>query len=389
VIPRNKKPENRPADPNFSSGPCAKRPGWNYKTLQTALVGRSHRSSIGKGKLKEVIEYSRKVLEIPEGFVVAIVPASGTGAMEIAMWSLLGARAVDVLIWESFGQRWALDIKQQLKLNSIRKIEAEYGKLPDLSIVDFNSDVVFTWNGTASGVRVPNGNWIETNRRGLTIVDATSAVFAMELPWEKIDVATWSWQKALGGEAAHGMIALGPRAIDRLETYVPDWPIPRLFSLTRNGKLNKNIFEGMTINTPSMLAVEDALDGLKWASEIGGLSSLIERTNRNAEVVSRWVSSTPWIDYLCADSDSRSTTSVVLNIVDQKYLNLDETTQRMVINNMLELLSAEKAGFDLGSHADAPPGFRIWCGCTIECKNLEALFPWLDWVFFEVMKPNE
>ena len=386
MISQNKKPEVRPADPNFSSGPCTKRPGWNYNNLCTALLGRSHRSDIGKEKLKEVIEYSKKVLEIPKGFVVGIVPASGTGAMEMAMWSFLGARAIDVLVWESFGLRWASDIKQQLKLRKVRKIEAEYGKLPDLSNVDFNSDVVFTWNGTASGVRVPNGDWIEANRKGLTIVDATSAVFAMDLPWEKIDVATWSWQKALGGEAAHGMIALGPRAIDRLESYVPVWPIPRVFCLTRDGKLNKSIFEGETINTPSMLAVEDALDGLKWAMQIGGLSSLIARTNRNAEAVSRWVSSAPWIGYLCADSDSRSTTSVTLNIVDQKYFNLGEIAQRMVVRSLLELLSTENAGFDFGSHAHAPPGLRIWCGSTIEQRNLEAFFPWLDWGFFEVMK---
>ena len=346
-------------------------------------MGRSHRSSIGKGKLKEVIEYSRKVLEIPEGFVVAIVPASGTGAMEIAMWSLLGARAVDVLIWESFGQRWALDIKQQLKLNSIRKIEAEYGKLPDLSIVDFNSDVVFTWNGTASGVRVPNGNWIETNRRGLTIVDATSAVFAMELPWEKIDVATWSWQKALGGEAAHGMIALSPRAIERLENYTPDWPIPKIFRLSNKQKLITGIFEGSTINTPSMICVEDAIDSLNWVEEIGGLNVLIKNSTNSFNLINEWIIKNSWVDFLADSLETKylSNTSITFKIVADWYVNKDESDQRLIIKNICNLLSDNNIAYDINGYNKAPPSFRIWAGGTVLTKDVENLLPWIDWAY--------
>ena len=305
------------------------------------------------------------------------------------MWSLLGARGVEVLAWESFGYRWALDIQNQLKLRNSRVIRAEYGELPNLSNVDFTSDVIFTWNGTTSGVRVPDGEWISADRTGLTIVDATSALFSMYLPWDKIDVATWSWQKALGGEAAHGMIALSPRALERLKIYVPPWPLPRLFCLINDGKINEKIFEGETINTPSMLAVEDVLDALNWAKRVGGLQSLVSRTNQNAQALKKWVNRTPWIKYLCADNQARSPTSVVLVIIDPRYLRLNETVQRSLIKRLSEILASENVAFDIMSHRHAPPGLRIWCGSTIDVENLKILFPWLDWAFSEIMKPYQ
>ena len=378
------KPELRPNCIHFSSGPCAKRPGWSVDALSAALVGRSHRSKPGKAKLKQVIEQSRSILGIPDFYKIGIVPASDTGAVEMALWSLLGQRGVDMLAWESFGEGWVSDVVKQLKLPQIRKLTAPYGKLPDLTQVDGAHDVVFTWNGTTSGVRVPNGDWIDEAREGLTICDATSAAFAMELPWAKLDVVTWSWQKVLGGEAAHGMIALSPRAVERLESYVPAWPLPKIFRMTSGGKLITGIFEGETINTPSMLAVEDALDGLAWAERVGGLEGLIARSERNFAAIDAWVRHTPWIDFLAEDPATRSTTSVCLVFTDPWFKALSADEQANVAKQVASKLEAEKAGLDLGSYRDAPPGLRIWAGATVETADLEALFPWIDWAYSAV-----
>ena len=378
------KPELRPNCIHFSSGPCAKRPGWTVDALNAALVGRSHRSKPGKAKLKQVIEQSRRVLGIPDSYKIGIVPASDTGAVEMALWSLLGARGVDMLAWESFGEGWVSDVAKQLKLPQIRKLTAPYGKLPDLAQVDGAHDVVFTWNGTTSGVRVPNGDWIDAAREGLTICDATSAAFAMDLPWPKLDVVTWSWQKVLGGEAAHGMIALSPRAVERLESYVPAWPLPKIFRMTSGGKLINGLFEGETINTPSMLAVEDALDGLAWAERVGGLEALIARSERNFAAIDAWVERTPWIDFLAEDPATRSTTSVCLAFTDPWFKALSADEQANVAKQVAAKLEAEKAGLDLGSYRDAPPGLRIWAGATVETSDLDALFPWLDWAYSAV-----
>lgn len=375
------KPDVRPANPNFSSGPCSKRPGWTLAALEGAFLGRSHRHATGKLRLKEVIQRTRDVLRVPDDYFIGIVPASDTGAIEMAMWSLLGARGVEVLSWESFGGQWATDIAKQLKLDDVKLTDAPYGKLPDLSAVDFSRDVIFTWNGTTGGVRVPNGDWIPVDREGLTIVDATSAVFAMDIPWDKVDVATWSWQKVMGGEAAHGMLLLSPRAVERLESYTPPWPLPKIFRLTKGGKLNTDVFEGLTINTPSMLCVEDAADGLKWAESIGGMSGLLGRVAANNVALSRWVDGTNWIDYICDDPDARSTTSVVLVVADDWFQGLDEDTQRNFIKKFTKLLDDEGVAFDVGSHRDAPPGLRIWCGATVEADDLMELGPWLDWAF--------
>ena len=378
------KPSLKPRIPNFSSGPCAKRPGWSPAALADACVGRSHRSKSGKAKLAEVISLSRSILGIPAEYRVAIVPASDTGAVEMALWSLLGARGVDVLAWESFGEGWATDVVKQLKLADVRLLKADYGALPDLAQVDPARDVVFTWNGTTSGGRVPDGEWIAEDRQGLTICDATSAVFAMALPWSKLDVVTWSWQKVLGGEGAHGMLVLSPRAVARLESYKPSWPLPKLFRLTSGGKLGEGIFAGETINTPSMLAVEDAIDSLKWAQGAGGLAGLIGRVTRNAAAIEAWVARTPWIDYLAIRPETRSPTSVCLVIADPWFRGLDAKRQAEVAKRLVALVEGEGAGFDLGAYRDAPPGLRIWAGATVETSDLEALFPWLDWAYGEI-----
>ncbi len=375
------KPVIRPDNPRFSSGPCTKRPGWTTDHLERAYLGRSHRSKTGKALLKRAIDQTKSLLKIPPDYRVAIVPASDTGAVEMALWSLLGARGVDVLVWESFGAGWASDIKGQLKLDNVRILEADYGKLPDLSAVDFNNDVVFTWNGTTSGVRVANGDWIAETRQGLTICDATSAVFAQGLDWPKLDVATFSWQKVLGGEGAHGMLILSPRAVERLETYVPPWPLPKVFRLTKAGRLIEAIFTGATINTPSMLCVEDYLDTLEWAQGMGGLEALVVRANDNAGIIGDWVERTRWIEFLCDQPELRSNTSICLKITDHRVASLPLEQQRDFTRQMTQLLDDEGAAFDIGGYRDAPPGLRIWTGSTIEADNLKALTPWLDWAF--------
>ena len=378
------KPNSRPANPSFSSGPCAKRPGWSLSALSAGLFGRSHRSKPGKAKLKEVVDRSRRLLGIPQDYRVGIVPASDTGAVEMAMWSLLGARGVDLLAWEVFGEGWATDVEKQLKIADLRIMRAAYGSIPDLAQVDTDRDVVFPWNGTTSGARIPNGDWIKADRKGLTICDATSAVFAMDLPWPKLDVVTWSWQKVLGGEAAHGMLALSPRAVERLETYKPAWPLPKIFRLTTKGKFTENIFQEETINTPSMLAVEDAIDGLRWAESVGGLSALKARSEANLAALGRWVAQSKWIAFLVEDPKIRSCTSVCLKVVDEWFLRLAPDAQRAQVKRIEALLDAEGVAYDIAGHRDAPPGLRIWCGATIETRDVEALLPWVDWAFTEV-----
>jgi phosphoserine aminotransferase len=380
------KPPARPRNPCFSSGPCAKRPGWSLAALEGALLGRSHRAKSGRAKLDEVVKRSRAVLGIPADYRLGIVPASDTGAMEMALWSLLGARGVDVLAWESFGEGWATDVAKQLKLADLRLVRADYGVLPDLAKVDTDRDVVFTWNGTTSGVCVPNGDWIKPDRQGLTICDATSGAFAMELPWPKLDVVTWSWQKALGGEAAHGMLVLSPRAIARLESYTPAWPLPKIFRMTTKGKFNEKIFEGETINTPSLLAVEDAIDGLKWAEAVGGRAALVARAQANLGAIAAWVERTPWIDFLAQDPAARSWTSVCLKLVDDWFQRLPTDAQRAAVKRLEALLDAEGVAYDIAGHRDAPPGLRIWCGSTIERSDVDALLPWLDWAYDEVRR---
>ncbi|MCH2547256.1 MAG: phosphoserine transaminase [Alphaproteobacteria bacterium] len=379
------KPYLKPQNPNFSSGPCAKRPGWALQALEGAALGRSHRAKIGKAKLKETIDLSRKILGIPDDYLVGIVPGSDTGAMEMAMWTMLGVRGVDIFAWESFGSGWATDAKKQLKLDDLRIFEEkEYGKLPDLSQADWKRDVIFTWNGTTSGVKVPNGNWIADDREGLSICDATSAVFAMDIPWKKLDVVTWSWQKVMGGEGAHGMLVLSPRAVERLESYTPAWPLPKVFRLTKNGKVMRDIFEGATINTPSMLCVEDALDGLKWAQCMNGLEALKTRSNNNLNAMEAWVAKTDWVDFLAEDKSTRSNTSICLKIVDPWYQGLSEDEQSKGAKQIVALLDAEGVAYDIGAYRDAPAGLRIWGGATIETADLEALFPWLEWAYGEV-----
>ena len=380
------KPLARPANPCFSSGPCAKRPGWSLEALQNACLGRSHRSKAGKAKLKEVIDRSRAVLGVPADYRLGIVPGSDTGAVELALWSLLGARGVDLLAWESFGEGWITDAVKQLKLKDVRAIRAVYGERPDLAQVDPARDAVFTWNGTTSGVRVPDGDWIKRDREGLTICDATSAAFAMDLPWDKLDVVTWSWQKVLGGEAAHGMLALSPRAAARAAGYLPPWPLPKLFRLNAKGKFNEAIFAGETINTPSMLCVEDAIDGLKWAERVGGLEGLIARSEENLAAIAAWVERTPWIDFLASDPRTRSCTSVCLAITDDWFRRLGEDAQRAAVKRLETLLEAEGVAHDIAGHRDAPPGLRIWAGATVERGDLEALLPWLDWGYGEIRR---
>ncbi len=378
------KPSLRPQSPNFSSGPCAKRPGWSLAALHDACLGRSHRSAAGKAKLREVLDRSRALLGIPDDYRIAVVPASDTGAVELALWSLLGARGVDLLAWESFGEGWVTDTVKQLKLSAARIHRAEYGELPDLAAIDGSRDVVFTWNGTTSGVRVPDGNWIKADRQGLTICDATSAAFAMDLPWDRLDVVTYSWQKVLGGEAAHGMLVLSPRAVARLESYTPAWPLPKLFRLTSKGKLNEAIFKGETINTPSMLCVEDAIDGLRWAAAIGGLPALIRRAEDNTAVIAAWVERTPWIRFLAAASRIRSCTSVCLAFTDPAFAALPREAQAEFVKKFAALLEAEGVAYDIAGHRDAPPGLRIWAGATVERRDIEALLPWLDWAYGEL-----
>src|SRR5690349_23202344 len=378
------KPGVRPATPHFSSGPCAKRPGWSLQNLTDAALGRSHRAKVGKAKLKRAIDLTREVLDVPADYRIGIVPASDTGAVEMVLWSMLGARPVDMLAWESFGEGWVTDVVKQLKLADARVINAPYGELPDLSQVDTKSrDVVFTWNGTTSGVRVPNADWIAADREGLTICDATSAAFAQKLDFSKLDVVTFSWQKVLGGEAAHGMLILSPRAVERLETYKPAWPLPKIFRMTKGGKLNEGIFVGETINTPSMLCVEDYLDALNWAKSVGGLKALIARADANTKVLADWKAKTPWIDFLAKDPAIRSNTSVCMKVVDPAITSLSADAQADFCKKLVALVEKENAGFDFAYYRDAPAGLRIWCGATVEARDVELLTQWIDWAFAE------
>jgi phosphoserine aminotransferase len=380
--PAAPKPEVRPANPRFSSGPCAKRPGWTPAALEGALLGRSHRAAAPKARLAEVIDRSKAILGMPADWRLAIVPASDTGAVEMALWSLLDpARGVDVLAWESFSKDWAGDVTNQLKLRDVRVHKAPYGLLPDLSAVDPARDVVFVWNGTTSGVRVPDAEWIAPSREGLAICDATSAAFAMRLPWDRLDVVTWSWQKVLGGEAAHGMLALSPRAVARLEAYTPPWPLPKVFRMTKGGKMNEGLFRGETINTPSMLCVEDALDGLRWAESIGGLDALVARSEANLAAIARWVGRTAWVDFLAEDPRTRSCTSICLKIVAPWFAALDGDKQAAAAKRLASILEKKGVALDAGAYRDAPPGLRIWGGATVETADIEALLPWLDWAF--------
>jgi len=379
---RGAKPLTRPNRPFFSSGPCAKPPGWGPEHLAYASLGRSHRSKLGKARLLHAIELTRKVLGVPDTHRIGIVPGSDTGAVEMAMWSMLGCRPVTMLAWESFGEGWVTDAVKQLKLDA-RVLRADYGQLPDLASVDPASDVVFTWNGTTSGARVPDGDWISDAREGLTFADATSACFAQDLPFDKLDVVTFSWQKVLGGEGGHGVLILGPRAVERLESYVPDRPLPKIFRMTKSGKLNEGIFKGETINTPSMLAVEDYIFALEWAQGLGGLNALIARSDANAAALDRWVQATDWVEHLVPDPTIRSNTSVCLKFADSAVPGLDSDGQTALVKKMASLLEAEGAAYDIAGYRDAPPGIRIWCGATIETDDIEALGPWLDWAFHE------
>lgn len=378
------KPEIKPNRPFFSSGPCAKRPGWTLDALNDALVGRSHRAANAKARIQAVIEQSKAILGIPEGYLCGIVPASDTGAVEMAMWTLLGERGVELCAWESFGSGWVTDALKQLKLEPATLHEADYGQLPDFTKINFSNDVVFTYNGTTSGVRVPHLDWIPDDREGLTICDATSAVFAMDLDYSKLDVVTWSWQKVMGGEGAHGMIVLSPRAVARLESYTPAWPLPKIFRLTKGGKLIKGIFEGATINTISMLCIEDALDGLNWATSIGGLPALLERSANNLQAIADWVEKTDWIDFLADDPATRSNTSICLKITADWYEALPAEAQAAKAKQWVKLLEAEGVGYDFGSYRDAPAGIRIWGGATVETADIEALLPWLEWGFEQI-----
>ncbi len=379
-------PETKPNNPCFSSGPTAKRPGWDLCNLPIDALGRSHRASVPKSRIKAVIDQSKALLGMPDDYLLGIVPGSDTGAFEMAMWTMLGARGVDVLSWESFGAGWKTDIQKQLALTDVRVFDAPYGSLPDLTAVSSHDrDIVFTWNGTTSGACVPNGDWIADNRHGLTFCDATSATFAMALPWTKLDVVTWSWQKVMGGEAAHGMIALSPRAVARLESYDPVWPIPKLFRLTKGGALTRDLFEGATINTPSMLAVEDQLDALAWATQIGGLPALITRSQANLTVVRNWVNQSSWAAFLTPDINQQSSTSICLKIIDPIFAGLPDSAQRVFIKSMTTLLEQQNVAFDIAAYRDAPPGLRVWGGATVESSDLEKLTPWLDWAFAETL----
>jgi phosphoserine aminotransferase len=384
VRPAPPRPAATPANPRFSSGPCAKRPGWTLAALEPALLGRSHRAANPKARLAEVIDRSKAVLGMPEGWRLGIVPASDTGAVEMALWSLLGPRGVDILAWESFSKDWATDVVKQLKLADARVLDAPYGKLPDVAKVDPARDVVFVWNGTTSGVRLTNADFISDAREGLAICDATSAAFAMELPWDKLDVVTWSWQKVLGGEAAHGMLALSPRAVARLESHKPAWPMPKIFRMTKDGKLNEGIFKGETINTPSMLCVEDALDGLRWAESVGGLKGLVARSEANLAAIACWVATKPGFDFLAEDAATRSCTSICLTINAPWFTVLAPDAQAAAAKKVASLLEKEGVALDAGAYRDAPPGLRIWGGATVETADIEALIPWLDWALATV-----
>jgi phosphoserine aminotransferase len=378
------KPAMRPARPQFSSGPTVKHPGWRLENLQAAPLGRSHRSKVGKGRLKEAIDRTREVLEVPDDFLIGIVPASDTGAVEMAMWSMLGPLPVQVAAWESFSNDWVVDVIDELKLPNAEVLTAPFGQLPDLSKVRPDADLVFAWNGTTSGVRVPNADFISAHRKGIVICDATSAAFAQPLDWAKLDVVTFSWQKVLGGEAAHGMLILSPRAVERLESYTPPWALPKLFRMTKNGKLSRDIFDGSTINTPSMLCTEDYLDALKWASSIGGLAAMYRRADENTAVLTRWAEKTPWIDFLAEDPKTRSNTGVCLKIVDSRVTGLPPASQAEFAKKLADLLEKEGVALDAAAYRDAPPGLRIWCGGAVEVADLEALTPWLDWAFATV-----
>ena len=379
------KPHVRPARPFFSSGPCAKPPGWAPEHLALGSLGRSHRSKLGKARLVHALELTRRVLRVPDSHRIGIVPGSDTGAVEMALWSMLGARPVTLLAWESFGEGWVTDVVKQLKLDA-NVVKAPYGELPDLAAVDPAHDVVFTWNGTTSGVRVPDGDWISAEREGLTFADATSAAFAQRIDWDKVDVGTFSWQKALGGEGGHGVLILGPRAVERLESYTPAWPLPKIFRMTKGGKLIEGIFKGETINTPSMLCVEDYIFALEWAVGLGGLSALIARADANAAAVDAWVQRTPWIEHLAADPATRSNTSVCLKFAEGALPGADADAEAALVKKIAALLEGEGAAYDIAGYRDAPPGLRLWCGATIETDDLEALFPWLDWAFEEARK---
>ena len=376
------KPDLKPNNPCFSSGPTAKRPGWSLAQLQTDSLGRSHRAKGPKSRLAAVIEHSKQILQVPDDYVVGIVPASDTGAFEMAMWTLLGARGVDVLHWESFGSGWKTDIEKHLKLDDVRYFGADYGQLPDLSLIDSKErDVVFTWNGTTSGVRVPDGQWIADDRNGLTFCDATSAAFAMELPWEKLDVVTWSWQKVMGGEGAHGMLVLSPKALNRLESFTPDRPLPKIFRLTKAGKVTLDLFEGSTINTPSLLAVEDHIDALLWAERLGGLEGLIQRSQKNLSVIAKWVENADWVTFLAESEPTRSNTAICLKIIDPRFVALSKDEQGAFVKRLTGSLESEDAAYDIASYRDAPPGLRIWGGATVESTDLETLPHGLDWAF--------
>ena len=376
-------PAVKPANPNFSSGPCAKRPGWTVEALANALVGRSHRSKPGKARIQRAIDLTRELLEVPADYRIGIVPASDTGAVEMAMWGMLGARGVDMLAWESFGEGWVTDVTKQLKLDDVRLLKAPYGEIPDLAQVDFERDVVFTWNGTTSGVRVANADWIAADRKGLTICDATSAAFAQKLDFAKLDVVTFSWQKALGGEGAHGVLILSPRAVERLETYKPERPLPKIFRLTKGGKLLEEVFEAATINTPSMLCIEDAIDAMEWGKTVGGLSAMQARADANFKVLADWVAKTDWVAFLAKDEANRSNTSVCLSIVDPAITALDDAAQAAFAKAIVARLDKAGVAYDIGAYKDAPSGLRIWAGCTVEASDLAALVPWLDFAFTE------
>jgi len=374
-----KKPTTKPKNPNFSSGPCAKRPGWNIQNLKTDSLGRSHRAKLPKQRLVEVINLSKQLLKIPNDYKVGIIAGSDTGAIEAAMWSLLGKTGVEVLAWESFGSDWVKDIKEQLKIKNLTIHQSDYGDLPDFQKINFDNDIVFNWNGTTSGVCLPNADWITDNRKGLTICDATSAVFAMEMDWHKLDVITWSWQKVLGGEAAHGMIALSPKSLERLSEYQPTWPIPKIFRLANNKKVIEGIFKGETINTPSMLCVEDAIDALNWIQSIGGSKGSIDKSQSNLQVVKTWVETKDWIDFLAKDSSTLSSTSICLKITDPWFLGLSVDQQQLKIKEINSLLDKEQVAFDINAYRTAPPGFRIWGGATVESSDIETLLPWIEW----------
>ncbi len=379
------RPLVKPIRPEFSSGPCAKRPKWSLNTLNNSALGRSHRHKIAKSKLQQLIDTTKSILKIPKDYLVGIVPGSDTGAIEIAMWNLLGPRPVNMLVWDSFSSDWANDIETQLKLENARIYKVDYGKLPDLNKIQFKGDIVFNWNGTTAGVCVPNANWIDAARNGLTICDATSAAFAMDIDWPKLDVGTFSWQKCLGGEAGQGILVLSPKAVKRINTYTPPWPIPKLFQLRKNGKLNLDIFSGATINTPSMLCVEDFLDALKWTREVGGLSGLIRKSNNNLNIIKNWITGSHWADFLCEDVNNLSSTSICLKLVDPKIIDLPLEIKNNIEKNIVKLLEEHEIAFDIGSYRSAPPGLRIWGGPTVENNDIKNLLPWLDWAYFQTL----